>query len=179
MATFVQMFFGKTQGGRTSEEWRVAELRGFWLRLVAYHKLPLCFMFVGALDEGSEDDVRSMIDFMVDLVDQFRQNNRTILVFLSSRYYPSITIEKSLPVLMEEEGGHRDDIRLYASKKLKGGASPGVDELRQLVFSRSQGVFLWVVLAVPVLNKWYGQGYTAGVRAKKARDGAGEPARYR
>lgn len=128
MATFVQMFFGKTQGGRTSEEWRVAELRSFWLRLMAYHKLPPCFIFVHTSDEGSKDDVRSMIDFMVDLVevDQSRQNNRTILVFLSSRYYPSITIEKSLPVLKEEEGGHRDDIRLYASKKLKGGASPGV-----------------------------------------------------
>ena len=52
------------------EEWTVIELQSFWLRLVVDYQLPLCLLFVDALDEGDEGDVRSMTDFMKDLVDK-------------------------------------------------------------------------------------------------------------
>lgn len=73
----------------------------------------------------------SMIEFIIDLVDKSRWNRNTILVFLSSRYYPNITGEESLSVLMEEQDGHKNDIRVYISKKLKGSPGRAVDELRQ------------------------------------------------
>lgn len=127
--------------------------------------LPLNF-FVDAL-EGDEDDVRAMIAFLEDLSLTAASSGFDLRVCLSSRHYPHISIERGLMIVVEDQSTHSQDIQLYVNKKLRGQQYSEIEGLRQDLLKKASGVFLWVVLVVPMLNRVHNQGKgPAQMRAK-------------
>lgn len=122
--------------------------------------------FVDALDEceDSEDQVREMVNFFEDLGEHTVEKGIRFLVCFSSRHYPHITINKSVELILEVQQGHTEDITKYIQSNLKAGKSERVDKLKTEVQEKSQGVFLWVVLVVPMLQKAWDRGKVKSLR---------------
>ncbi|THZ51637.1 purine and uridine phosphorylase [Aureobasidium pullulans] len=116
--------------------------------------------FVDALDEceNSEDQVREMVNFFEELGEHTVENRIRFLVCFSSRHYPHITINKSVELILEVQPGHVEDITKYIQSNLKAGKSERVEKLKIEVQEKSQGIFLWVVLVVPMLQKAWNRG---------------------
>src|SRR2546423_11466962 len=49
------------------EDWTEIELQNFFIEIVTTVGLPPTFMFIDALDEGDEDDIRQMMAFFEDV----------------------------------------------------------------------------------------------------------------
>ncbi|THX56093.1 purine and uridine phosphorylase [Aureobasidium pullulans] len=137
----------------------------FCLAIEKLDNRPL-ICFVDALDEceDSEDQVREMVNFFEDLGEHTVGKRIRFLVCFSSRHYPHITINKSVELILEVQQGHTEDITKYIQSNLKAGKSERVDKLKTEVQEKSQGVFLWVVLVVPMLQKAWDRGKVKSLR---------------
>jgi ankyrin repeat protein len=116
--------------------------------------------FVDALDEceNNEDQVREMICFFEALGECAVRDNTRFLVCFSSRHYPHITIDKGVELTLEVQQGHSEDITRYVNSNLKVGHSKRVEQIKVDVQKKSQGIFLWVVLVLPMLKKAHNHG---------------------
>ncbi|KAH0385537.1 purine and uridine phosphorylase, partial [Aureobasidium melanogenum] len=116
--------------------------------------------YVDALDEceNNVDHVREMVRFFEDLGECALRDNIRFLVCFSSRHYPHITIHKSIELVLEVEAGHSEDITKYIRSRLRIGSGKRVDQVKIDVQNKSQGIFLWVVLVVPILQKAFDDG---------------------
>jgi len=116
--------------------------------------------FVDALDEceNNEDQVREMIGFFEELGECAVENKIRLLVCFSSRHYPHVTIGKGVELTLEVQQGHSEDITKYVNSKLKVGRNKRVEQIKIDIQKKSQGIFLWVVLVVPMLQKAYDHG---------------------
>jgi ankyrin repeat protein len=112
--------------------------------------------YIDALDECPEDDVREMISFFEDLGAQ--EKSGELLVCFSSRHYPEITIKTGLELILENEQDHREDINLYIESQLKIGDTPQAEDIKAEIVRKASGIFLWVALVVPILNKEHDRG---------------------
>ena len=68
---------------------------------------------------------------------------------------------------MENQPERSQDIEHYVRSELAGGHSPQMDRLRRNLLDQSSGLFLWVDLVVPMLNKAYDQGKTSMAMLRK------------
>lgn len=107
--------------------------------------------YIDALDECPEDDVRDMISFFEEL--GARERSGEFRVCFSSRHYPEISIKTGLQLVLENEQDHCEDINLYIKTQLKTGDTPQVEDIKAEIVRKSSGIFLWVALVVPILNK--------------------------
>lgn len=116
--------------------------------------------FVDALDEceNNDDEVREMVRFFEVLGECAITDNIRFLVCFASRHYPHITIHKSVELILETQPGHSDDIKRYIRSRLRIGGGTRVDRIKTDVQNKSQGIFLWVVLVLPMLQKAYDNG---------------------
>jgi ankyrin repeat protein len=108
---------------------------------------------IDALDECDEDEVRDMVVFFEKLGEDAISDGRTLHVLFSSRHYPHITIRRSIEMKLEHQQGHSQDIEKYLSSELKVGRGKQAEQLRQEILDRSSGIFMWIILVVPILNK--------------------------
>ncbi|KAE8550581.1 hypothetical protein TMatcc_008625 [Talaromyces marneffei ATCC 18224] len=120
--------------------------------------------FVDALDECPEDDVRDMISLFEEL--SARENSYNFLVCFSSRHYPEITIKTGLQLVLEKEQDHGDDIRLYIDSQLKIENTPQADDIKAEILRKSSGIFLWVALVIPMLNKEHDRDRTKALKRR-------------
>ena len=74
---------------------------------------------------------------------------------MSSRHYPHIEIKKGIPLTLEDELGHKEDIQHYIKAKLRLGNTKAAQSLQAEILEKSSLIFLWVVLVVDILNKEY------------------------
>ncbi|KAH7086982.1 hypothetical protein FB567DRAFT_526687 [Paraphoma chrysanthemicola] len=112
--------------------------------------------YVDALDECPEDDVREMVSFFEELgrlerAAEFR-------VCFSSRHYPEISIQTGLQLVLESEQDHTNDITLYINTHLNVGKDTQAEDIKAEILHKSSGIFLWVSLVIPMLNKEYDRG---------------------
>jgi ankyrin repeat protein/nucleoside phosphorylase len=116
--------------------------------------------FVDALDEcdTKDDQVREMVHFFEELGHWAVEEKIRLLVCFSSRHYPHITIDKGVELTLEVQQGHSEDITRYVASRLKVGRSKRVEQIKIDVQEKSQGIFLWVVLVVPMLQEAYDDG---------------------
>ncbi|KAH0162964.1 purine and uridine phosphorylase, partial [Aureobasidium melanogenum] len=116
--------------------------------------------FVDALDEceNNEDQVREMVGFFEALGECATMENSQFFVCFSSRHYPHITIDKCVELILEAQQGHSEDITKYINSRLKVGRSKRAEQIKSEMHANAQGVFLWVVLVVPMLQKAYDHG---------------------
>lgn len=145
---FCITFESKEKRGNV-EEWTENELKGFLLEALSVPAWKISWViFIDALDEGSENDVRRMIVFMEKLATHALARGSRVRICLSSRHYPHISIRKGLQVVLENKSEHNDDIVLYVNHTLDSELS----SLKDDICHKSEGVFLWVVLVVQMLN---------------------------
>jgi ankyrin repeat protein len=103
------------------------------------------WLFIDALDECREGDVRELIDFLDGL------RKAKLYVCFSSRHYPTVKVPTHLQLVLEEVDEHNEDMSTYVEKlDLEG------EELAQMqrdIVAKANGIFLWVVLVVAILQK--------------------------
>jgi ankyrin repeat protein len=140
------------QGGT----WKVPQLTRLLRNTLRKLTQQSVFIFVDALDECDEEEVREMVEFFESLgndsvAGKFSDNR--LFVCFSSRHYPSIKIAKSVELVLEKQIGHDNDIIAYTYARLKIGEGDLQDRIRAAVLKRASGVFLWVELVVNILNR--------------------------
>jgi len=156
-ASFLNRFASKVRSGKV-EDWTETGLQNFLLELAATEELAHVNIFIDALDEGKDDDVRRMVSFLEHFTRRLASTRTPLRICLSSRHYPHIRIRKGLSIILEDESSHSVDIEAYVRYELVGDDSVWVQELRRKVCAQSAGVFLWVVLVVNILNEVYDRG---------------------
>lgn len=152
--SFLQTFGGKESQGRIVDEWSATELKGFLLNLLATWKHRTLNIFIDALDEGTDDDIRQMVAFLEQLSIHALSLSTRLRICLSSRYYPHISVRKGLCFMIDQELQHTQDIQTYVHELL----NYDLHELSQELCEKSAGIFLWIVLVVPMLNCNYDEG---------------------
>ncbi|KAI9652510.1 MAG: hypothetical protein M1821_008374, partial [Bathelium mastoideum] len=135
------------EGGRP--EWRMSDLRDFILSAIKQRHLKSTILLVDALDECSESDVRDVVEMLEKLSVEAVRSKAELRICLSSRHYPSIDMKKKLELTVENDEQHRRDIIKYITDQFE------IDDkgTRHAVQEKADGVFLWAVLVVSILNQ--------------------------
>ncbi|KAI9661780.1 MAG: hypothetical protein M1821_009019 [Bathelium mastoideum] len=135
------------EGGRP--EWRMSDLRDFILSAIKQRYLKSTILLVDALDEYSELDMRDVVEILEKLSVKAVRSKAELKICLSSRHYPLINIKKKLKLTVENNKQHRRDIIKYVTNQFK------IDDegTRHAIQEKADGVFLWVVLVVSILNQ--------------------------
>ena len=110
-------------------------------------------VFIDALDECCDDDVADMVSFFEDLGERAAEKSIRLRICFSSRHYPSIKLKCGFEIILEDQDEHSEDIAQYISSKLKLPKSKRAEDFRKEVLEKSAGIFLWVALVIPMLNK--------------------------
>jgi ankyrin repeat protein len=122
--------------------------------------------FVDALDECPEDDVRDMISHFEELGELEKASE--FRVCFSSRHYPEISIRTGLQLVLESEQEHTNDITLYVDTHLKLRGSGQAEDIKAEILRKSSGIFLWVHLVIPILNKEFDRGRIKALKKRLA-----------
>jgi ankyrin repeat protein len=109
--------------------------------------------YIDALDEGDEDEVRKLVDFLEELLEATVNDDLSFSVYLASRHYPKIVAKHSEEFLLDDYAGHRRDISTYVLSKLRCKPASIQPDMAAEIIRRSSDVFLWVVLVIYDLNK--------------------------
>ncbi|KAL0934084.1 NACHT and ankyrin domain-containing protein [Colletotrichum truncatum] len=109
--------------------------------------------FIDALDESDEEDVRDMVHFFEDLAEQTTETGIRFRICMSSRPYPYIDIRKGILLTLENEAGHRDDLAQYVENHLRITNTALLEEIQAKILGKADGIFMWVVMVVGILNK--------------------------
>ncbi|PVH69643.1 hypothetical protein DL98DRAFT_505506, partial [Cadophora sp. DSE1049] len=160
---FIPIFHEKRRKHGAGEwEWRESELKEFILSEIQRHQTSPLLLLVDALDECNESDVRNVVKFLEELSIKAIGAKTTLNICLSSRHYPHISIEKRQELVVEKRREHDDDITKYVRAEL----TKLDEEIQERVLEKASGIFLWVVLAIAILNKAYDDGKVEAMRQK-------------
>ncbi|KAK8026457.1 Ankyrin-1 [Apiospora marii] len=122
--------------------------------------------FIDALDECDADQIQDMIFFFEDLTQRAVDHDQKLLICFSSRHYPHVEVRKALRLILEDQTGHSQDLDSYVQSKLRAGKGKIVDEIRVKILQKANGVFLWIVLVVNILNKEFRNGRVFAVKKR-------------
>lgn len=162
---FVKSFSSKIRHDDSDPEWTVQELQNFLSENIGELQKTAVVIFIDALDECEENDVRDLVEFLEDLDQTATSSKVSLNVCLSSRHYPHITVKRATSLVVEDQKGHDNDIIMYVNNKLKGDdEKQQVIDLKAEVCRKSSGVFLWVVLVVQLLNEAFDHGEIDAMR---------------
>ena len=147
---FVQHFLDREKMYEAGKfEWRPSDLRDFVMSELGRRIARPVVLLIDALDECSESDVRSVVGFLENVSIKASHSGTTVRICLSSRHYPSISMNKKLELILENKKEHQEDIASYVREKLESKDEKLHDEIER----KSNGVFLWAILVVAILNK--------------------------
>ena len=90
----------------------------------------------------------------------------SIDICFSSRHYPDIPVKKGTELTLEHEIGHKEDIQLYITAKLRL-KNKAAQTLQAEILEKSSLIFLWVVLVVDILNSEYYPGKPIGMMRQR------------
>ncbi|KAF2624758.1 hypothetical protein BU25DRAFT_423864 [Macroventuria anomochaeta] len=127
--------------------------------------------FVDALDECPEDDIRDMVSFFEEIGEI--ESAAEFRVCFSSRHYPEISIRTGLQLVLEAEAEHTNDITVYIDANLKIKETAQFEDVRAEILRKASGIFLWVHLVIPMLNKEYDSGRIKALKKRLAQIPAG------
>lgn len=120
--------------------------------------------FIDALDECEEQQIRKMVDFFQDLGESAVESHVQFHVCFASRHYPTISIQHGLNMILESEQGHGDDLAKYVRTRLNSVKSKAADSVRDEILRKANGVFMWVVLVIPLLKAEFDNGRIFNVK---------------
>lgn len=143
--------------------WTEIELQEFLIELFANYSVPTTNMFVDALDECEEQQVQSLVTFLCNLNHHAQAKDPSkarLRVCLASRHYPHLTVTDSITLTVENEADHKRDMSAYIRRTLRVADEKLSRQVEEKILDRAAGIFLWVVLIIPLLNDAYfiGQG---------------------
>ncbi|OAP55332.1 hypothetical protein AYL99_10305 [Fonsecaea erecta] len=122
--------------------------------------------FIDALDECDEQQIQEMIDFFEELGETALEHGSQLFICFASRHYPTVIIPYGRQLTLENEGGHTRDLSRYIDSHLRAGKGRMIEEVRTEIRKKANGVFLWVVLVVPILNQEFKRGRIFAVKKK-------------
>lgn len=138
--------------------WTVDLLRQIFTAAVVLLGQRRVICFIDALDECDRRDVRDMVTYFEELEEMALDLSIPLFICFSSRHYPSITIEYGLFITLEDQTGHSHDMKTYVERRLRLGKSQVAQDIRSKVLLKANGVFLWLILVVDILNETYSDG---------------------
>lgn len=116
------------------------------------------YCFVDALDECQEQDVSNLVDFFQDLGQSTIDVGVSVCVCFASRHFPVLDIPTGLRLTLEDSHEHTSDLEKYARHKLKVGTAKQSMWVTEELLSRANGIFLWLILVIDILNKEFTAG---------------------
>ncbi|OAL23237.1 hypothetical protein AYO22_06287 [Fonsecaea multimorphosa] len=147
-----------SETGEFEGQWQLETLKNTFQAAVRSLGSRTLVLFVDALDECREDDVRDMVAFFETLSQEAVQSKIQLHTCFSSRHYPYISVDKCVELVLENQEGHQDDLAHYLQTELKIGKSQRSEKIKNEVLQRANGIFLWVVLVVRILQKEFDRG---------------------
>ncbi|RYP04574.1 hypothetical protein DL764_004382 [Monosporascus ibericus] len=152
---FIPIFRGKRRIYREGDgEWQQSQLKEFVHSVLEQRQPRPLLLFVDALDECNEQAVRDVVGFLESLSIHAVQAGFELRICLSSRHYPNISMKKTLELTVEKSKEHRRDIATYVREKLRIRDYAIEAEIQK----KADGIFMWVVIVVSLLNKAYDEG---------------------
>lgn len=116
--------------------------------------------FIDALDECDEEQMREMVRFFQEPEDTELgyKRHQQLSVCFASRHYPTIHITRGVRMIPEDEFGPSKDLEKFIRQRLKAGKGKSVQDTRLRIHEKANGVFMWAVLVIDILNKEYLRG---------------------
>ncbi|OAL39280.1 hypothetical protein AYO20_01598 [Fonsecaea nubica] len=114
--------------------------------------------FIDALDECEEQQIQEMIIFFEELGQEALRYGTQLYICFASRHYPTIDIRYGRQLTLETEDGHAEDLGKYVQSHLRAGKGKSVETIRTQIREKANGVFLWAVLVIPMLNDEFRRG---------------------
>ncbi|KAG8623426.1 hypothetical protein KVT40_008402 [Elsinoe batatas] len=140
-------------------EWTVEVLQSLLSAAISQLRGQQIIIFIDALDECSEDDIRDMLDYFEDdLQEAIDFESVNLYLCLSSRHYPHIDINYGQELVVEDQSEHMQDIEKFIDNKLRIGKDALAVRIKRELLRRSSGVFIWVVLVVKALKREFDHG---------------------
>ncbi|KAF5560764.1 ankyrin 3 [Fusarium phyllophilum] len=149
---------GLILGISENHDWGVEALRTLFEQAVEGLGDSSVVVFIDALDECDESEIRSMVSSFKFLGNVSAAEGVSFQVCLASRHYPHITMPRKIELVLERQEGHEQDITSYLDSELEIGESKLANEIRAQIKEKASGVFMWVVLVTGILQQKYDQG---------------------
>ncbi|OCT54189.1 hypothetical protein CLCR_00227 [Cladophialophora carrionii] len=144
--------------GEFDGEWQLETLIGIFQNAVSAIGERGLICFIDALDECHEDDVRRMVACFENLGQEATESGLQVRICFSSRQYPHITVDRCIELVLEGQEGHQQDLANYLHSELKIGKSQRCEKIKEELLRRTNGIFLWLVLVVRILQKEFDRG---------------------
>ncbi|KZL76464.1 nacht and ankyrin domain protein [Colletotrichum incanum] len=110
--------------------------------------------FVDALDECNEGQVEDMVRYFENLGEDADEHHIKLRICFSSRHHPRIRVKNGLELTVENELGHKEDLERYVQNSLEEvGSETCTKSIQDQILKKADGVFIWVVLVLDILNK--------------------------
>jgi hypothetical protein len=152
---FLIRFRDKQQVSRHGEwEWRLPELKSFLASNIIHERSRPVVLLVDALDECNGVDMQHVVEFLESLSSNATRCGTTLRICLSRRHHPPLRIQRCLELTVDNNKDHLEDIVTYIQAKL----DKRDDEIEADIKRKADGIFMWVVLVVSLLNKAYLEG---------------------
>ena len=140
--------------------WPLVVLKDLFRQAARYHTSQtgqLVVSYIDALDECDEDEVRELLTYFEDLIEEMAVIESPRVCF-SSRPYPKLSIYRCETIILHERTEQNSDIRKYTLSRLRAAfldesASQYHRGLISEIIKKSSSVFLWVVLVTARLKK--------------------------
>ncbi|KAK0259493.1 hypothetical protein LTS09_005844 [Friedmanniomyces endolithicus] len=95
-------------------------------------------------------------------------NESAISICFASRHCPTIEIRNGRRLVLEDDPGHAEDLRKYIQRRLRIGDRSSANAIHATLLEKANGVFMWVVLVVGLLNEEYRRGSVYAVQQRLA-----------
>jgi nucleoside phosphorylase len=147
-----------------TDNWELDHLQDIFASAVMKLDKRHLICFIDALDECDEEQVREMVEYFEDLEENAAQKGAKVHICFSSRHYPHITIQAGVELILEAEQGHAQDLEKYVLSRTRTWKGNIAKDVRAEILQKAAGIFMWVILVVPILNKEFEQGRNFAVR---------------
>lgn len=140
----------KRQSGKAQVVWSLPELRELLHDVVLNAGKTPIEIFIDALDECNEGEIRSIISFFSWCASDAIVHNKVLRICWSSRHYRHVSVEHHFQILVEHMNSA--DITLWVQRHLAG-SDQLLEHFEGQIVAKANGVFLWSVLVVDKIKK--------------------------
>ncbi|KAI0204126.1 hypothetical protein F4808DRAFT_448850 [Astrocystis sublimbata] len=147
-------------------EWTTRSLEDLFTNAIAGLGEQEVTCFIDALDECELKPMRKMVKHFENLGRLAAEKRIKLFICFSSRHYPSIAINTGEILILEDQTGHDKDLENYVAQELNIGDETDTLGIRAILLKKADGVFLWVILVVRILNEDYLDGRYFGLKEK-------------
>lgn len=131
------------------------DLRTLLVSMLVKPYLKRMIIFIDAVDECDFSAIRDTAYFWREVTELASASGAKLNVLMSARHFPTISLSNSSEIIVEDHT--KNDIEAYIQQKINLVASPKQDLscLKTQFCLKSNGVFLWTVLALDkMLQEW-------------------------